>query len=167
MNDQTPPRRSDDELFEMAQDEYQRASRMLDEGRLTAPSRAATVGRLRHLADMIGDAPLRGVVLGDAQELRDAPEPAATAAGARPPGSRTAREEPSAGLRHAQSLAALAWEDDGDIEARRARVRDALHGIERMPPGGDTAERRELVELQAQLLRLEAALRDDDASGET
>lgn len=149
------PRRSNEALFEMAQEEYERASRRLDDGTLTDASLIATVRRLHDVAEMITDPALRAVVIGDAEELRAAPEGAREAARG---DEGDARREASAELRDAQGLVAWAWEDLPDVEARRARVRDALRRIQRMPEPNDAAEHREMSELQAQLMRLDSAL---------
>jgi hypothetical protein len=149
------PRKSDDELFELAQDEYQRASRRIDEGRLNGSALTATVRRLQEVADLIRDPALRAVVIGDCEELEAAP--AARAANLSD-GAADDASGPSQQLRDAQSIVAWAWEDLPEPGARQARVQDALRRLERMPQPEDTTERRELAELQAQLMRLASAL---------
>jgi hypothetical protein len=148
-------RKSDDELFELAQDEYHRASRRIDEGRLNGSALTATVRRLQEVADLIGDPALRAVVIGDCEELKAAP---AARAGNLADGAGDDARMPSQRLRDAQSIVAWAWEDLPDPGARQARVQDAMKRLERMPQPDDAAERRELAELQAQLLRLASAL---------
>jgi hypothetical protein len=151
MND-TTPRKSDDELFELAQEEYQRASRRVDDGTLHGVALAAAVRRLRSLAGIIQDPALSAVVREDSEELRRAPEAAGANATAPPPSDL---------LRHAQGVVAWAWEDIPDIGVRRLRVQKALTRLRALPPPDAPGEHRALAELEAQLVRLAAALGEE------